>query len=423
MTADRPGWAVRLRAERTKRLWSQKETAVRLRNAADDQTRARLPELASIQRYVRDYEAGKHHPGDLYMALYCRIFGLSSFALFADESSGPLLGHHPTKEDAANLTAWIESTNSSDDAIAQLAEQTRRLAEAHTQLPPAQVLADVIRLHRQTQQLLQGGRQRLRQARELFRIEADLLAHACMLIGDLDEKDRAANAYGRVAALCAEESGATKALALSARAKTLRWQRQYAESADLAVAGYACSPATPVRVLLASQEASAAALLGDARRAYAALARADSAADSSLASDSGRSAWSCAPPRQAMYHLVVNLRLGNPQTALRAAEMADAAWADGDPWLYGTWAQIRIGAGIAHLMTGSVDGAAEQVGAVLAMAPQYRIATVIRHLAEMDARLRQRRFRDHAGAVSLREQIRSFTSGALPGGAPALGGM
>lgn len=420
MTADRPLWAARLRDERNRRLWSQKETAVRLRNAADEQTRARLPDLASIQRYVRDYEAGKHHPGDLYMALYCRVFGLSTDALFAAQSSGLPLDHHPTEEDAANLTAWIESTNTGDDAVTYLAGATLRLAEAHTQLPPKQVLADVVRLHRQTQVLLHGGKQRLRQTRELFRIDADLLAHACLLIGDLDEKNRAANAYGRAAALCAEESGATKAMGLSARAKTSRWQCRYAESADLATAGYACSPATQVRVLLASQEASAAALLGDARRAHEALARADGAAHSPLASDSGRSAWSCATPRQAMYRLVVSLHLGNPQAALRAAEMADAAWAGGDPWMYGTWAQIRIGAGIANVMTGSLDGASEQISAVLAMPPEYRIATVIRHLAALDARLRQRRLRDHADAVDLREQIRSFTIGALPGRAPAL---
>jgi len=135
MIADRPLWAARLRDERNRRLWSQKETAVRLRNAADEQTRARLPDLASIQRYVRDYEAGKHRPGDLYMALYCQVFGLSANALFSAQSSGLPLDHHPTEEDAANLTAWIESTNTGDDAVTHLAEAALLLAEAHTQLP------------------------------------------------------------------------------------------------------------------------------------------------------------------------------------------------------------------------------------------------------------------------------------------------
>lgn len=68
----------------------------------------------------------------------------------------------------------------------------------------------------------------------------------------------------------------------------------------------------------------------------------------------------------------------------------------------------------------SLDGAAEQISAVLAMPPEYRIATAIRHLAALDARLRQRRLQDHADALDLREQIRSFTIGAQPGHAPVL---
>jgi hypothetical protein len=72
-----PPWAVRLRQERTRRLWSQKVMAVRIRDSADDETRAVLPSVESVQRYVRDYEAGKHSPGDLYAELYCRAFGMA----------------------------------------------------------------------------------------------------------------------------------------------------------------------------------------------------------------------------------------------------------------------------------------------------------------------------------------------------------
>ena len=43
---------------------------------------------------------------------------------------------------------------------------------------------------------------------------------------------------------------------------------RFANSAEeLARRGYDCSPATPVRILLACQEANAAALLGDAEMA------------------------------------------------------------------------------------------------------------------------------------------------------------
>jgi hypothetical protein len=67
---------------------------------------------------------------------------------------------------------------------------------------------------------------------------------------------------------------------------------RFASSADLARQGYDCSPATPIRVLLASQEANAAAFLGDVHRARAALLRAERASEA-VQPDSGVSAWSC----------------------------------------------------------------------------------------------------------------------------------
>jgi hypothetical protein len=423
-----PLWAVRLRRERTARLWSQKVTAVRLRDAADGHTRAALPDVDSIQRYIRGWEAGRHFPGDLYAELYCRVFGLTRDALF-----GPppvrMLGEQrnetaiPTAEDAASLTAWIAATNTSDEAISHFDDARASLAEAHTRLPPGPVLADVSRVHRQVQALLHGGRQRSRQARELFRIDADLLAHASLLLNDI-RHDAAARAHGTVAALCAEEAGCSPALAFSAQAKTARWegvrlgqrdgQRHFRRSADLARQGFECSSRSSVGVLLANQEASAAALLGDVGRARQALRDARDAAGTVPTADSGISAWSCPRPRQALYALSVAIRLRDPDAALRGAEMADAGWASGDPWLYGVWSLIRIGAGIAYVMKGDLDAAADELCAVVELDPPFRIAAITGYLADMDALLGQRRFASSRKARELREQIRAFTEAACP---------
>ena len=65
------------------------------------------------------------------------------------------------------------------------------------------------------------------------------------------------------------------------------------------------------------------------------------------------------------FRLSVLLRTGDPGGALLAAAAAEDNWARGDrrnPW---TWAQVRIGAAIAHLRQGSLDGAAEQVAPAL----------------------------------------------------------
>jgi hypothetical protein len=383
-----------------------------LRNAADEETKAALPSLESIQRYVRAYESGDHCPGELYAALYCRAFGMSHEALFGNERA--VSGSVPTEHDAEVLGSWITATNVSDAALAHLAETTDALAENHTRRPPADVLGDVVRLHERVQGLLRSGRQRLRQTHELLRTDSELLSHACLLLGDL-EKDRPAAAYGRAAGLFAQEAGANQAKALSARAKTARWMGRLTESADLAREGFQCSPQTSIKVLLAYQEANAAALSGDTVRARQAIARAERAA-ASADEDASLSAWACPVPRQSVFAISVAVRTGDPDSALLAVAVADTNWSgkESPPSARTTWAQIRIGAAIAYVMKGALDGAAEEIASMLTLEPEYRIATVTRYLAQLDHRLRQRRFRHSREACDIRDRIREFNAGALP---------
>lgn len=409
-----PGWAVRLREERLRRLWSQKGVAVRLRDAADEETRAGLPGVGSIQRYVRGYEAGEHLPGDLYAELYCRVFGLSRAALFGGALARAPGERAPTVDDARSLAAWIASTNVSDDGVDALARTVSGLAEAHADRPPGRLLAEVSSAHRQVQDLLRTGRQRQRQARELFRLDADLLAHAALLLGDLHHYQAAA-AHGSTAQLCAQEAEASPAIALSVQAKTARWRMQFAASADLARQGYDRSPATSLRVLLASQEAHAAALTGNLPRARAALARAESAAGGPICTDSGVSAWSCPRPRQALFALAVAIRAQDADEALRAAAMADVAWAGGTERVTGTWAQVRLGAAIAWIMKSDLGGACAEIDPVMDIAPQYRMATITGYTRQIRKRLQQRRFLRDATAMQIRARLEDFESAALDG--------
>jgi hypothetical protein len=411
-----PAWAIRLREERNRRLWSQKLTAIRLRNAADDETRAVLPSVESVQRYVRGYEVGKHFPSDLYRELYCRAFGLTHEILFglstAAQPDLPRSGEIPTKYDAHSFISWVTTTNVSNDAIGHLGGAAAVLTETHTQTAPAQLLADVTQLHEQIQKLLHSGKQRFSQTRDLYRIDADLLAHGSLLLGDL-HFDETATAYGSAALLCAKEVDANLAIAFSVQAKTERWRLRFEDSANLARQGFECSPPTTIRILLASQEAIAAALHGDMRRAREALNRAEDAAAGPIIADSGVSAWSCPPPRQALYALSVAIRSGDPDTALRAARMADSAWSSGVPRVTATWAQVRLASGIAHIMKSDLDGALEELTPVLDLAPQFRMATITGYTAQMNQRLQQRRFQGNVIAMEIRERIHEFNSAAL----------
>jgi hypothetical protein len=211
-----------------------------------------------------------------------------------------------------------------------------------------------------------------------------------------------------------QEADTSQAKACYALAKTARWQHNYIEAADLALRGFEDSPVTPMSVQLAYYEANAAALAGDTSRAKTALARAEMIADAQPGTDTGTSPWSFSPERQAMSALSVALRTGNADGALRAALAADEGWAAGDPHIPGTWAQVRIGAAIAHLLKDSLDGAIEQVTPMLAMPPEFRIATVTGWLADLDRRLSGCRYSSSQAGSCLRQQIRGFTASALP---------
>jgi hypothetical protein len=98
---------------------------------------------------------------------------------------------------------------------------------------------------------------------------------------------------------------------------------------------------------------------------------------------------------------------------LQAAAAAEASWAAGGPRNLRTWAQVRTGAAIAHLLEDALDGAVEQVAPVLDLAPEMRIATVTGWLADLDKQLAATRFAASQVGISLRDQIREFTAGAL----------
>ncbi len=342
----------------------------------------------------------------------------AQFGLILAERGGEHPGHESgtlrsAPLDVASLTSWITATNTSDTAIEHIEQAMITLADRHTQAPAREVLADVLRLHSKAQQLLRSGRQRLRQTRDLLRLDGNLLAHASVLLGDLG-RDQAADDYGHAALLCLQEAEASEVTAWYALAKTARWQHQYAAAADFAQRGFENGPVNAMSVQLASYEANAAALLGNHSRAREALTRAEAFGAVLPANDPGTSPWSFPAGRQTIFKLSVLLRTGDAAGALRAADAAEQRWASGEPRAAGSWAQIRIGAAIAHLRHDSLDGTADQVTPVLALAPQFRIATVTGWLRDLDTQLARPRFAASSATTSLRQQIRDFNAHALP---------
>jgi hypothetical protein len=336
----------------------------------------------------------------------------SGISNLAPAGSSPLF-NSPRASDGASITdaksviEWVKSSDINDDMIGYFAQKTARAAEEHASNPPHKLLDRVQKLHTMIQILLQSGKQRHRQVGDLLRLDSDLLAHLCQLLGDV-HRDPIASWYAEASIALGNEAGSGSAAAFSAQSQMARWRGHYVEATDLAAKGLESSPPPALRTLLAYQEADAAAASGQMRRrASLALQKADAMDDAATA----YSAWSCPPARRALFRMGVALNLGDPSEALRQAEEAESIWEHEKPLAFGTWAHFQIAAAKAHIALDSVDGAIQQVAPVLDLPHEYRISTLAGHLGTLDALLLDQRFNKSRQVASLRGRLASFAVG------------
>src|SRR6266568_3937631 len=83
MTASIP--ALRMRAEREARGWSQRDAVRRLRMHAP----AQLPTEESLIRSWKKWEAGDHLPDSFYRPLIAKLFGTVTAAMFPEPPALP----------------------------------------------------------------------------------------------------------------------------------------------------------------------------------------------------------------------------------------------------------------------------------------------------------------------------------------------
>jgi hypothetical protein len=397
----------------TERHWQKFTTFERQfrRSACQLAEQADEPELATVTVSPRQFErwyAGRvktrPHPDA------CRVLEFM-FGQPADHLLAPAadLGHGqlPGTEDAASLTNWLTATSVSDEAISQLGRAAARLAARHALAAPAELLAEARQVHAGTQNLLTAGRIRHRQTRELLRINGDVLAHMGLLTSDLGN-DTVGEEYASAALLYLREAAASEAPAWYVLAKIARWRHQYAQAADLASQGLHHGATHAMRVQLACYEANTAALSCNPRRASNAMTLAE---QTQAAIDVGQmttSPWSFPGERMTMFRISVALATAKPAEALAAAAAWEAGQKNSRPCIRAAWAQIRVGAAIAQLSMGALDGIAQEVAPVLALLPQFRIATVTGWLADLERRLSARRYEGSPTAASLQREIRYF---------------
>jgi tetratricopeptide (TPR) repeat protein len=310
----------------------------------------------------------------------------------------------------SELATWAESANMGDGTLSALDGATFQLAHDSLTVPPFQAGERADALIERISGILRNGHQRLAQTRDLYVIAGKLCAILSWISSDLGQLP-AADAHASNGWTLAEQAdhNGLRASILSARSKNEFLRKRYSDAATLARRGYEFKPPGSMGVLLACQEADALQATGRIEDARQALIRSERLQDSISQRDEFGGIFGCGVARQANYSISTYLRAGLVDQAMRHVERAEVAWRDGEEWAYGTWAQVQIGAAIAHLMSGEIESAVIVMERVLDQPEEQRLATLVSRLRrEVAPLLINPAIRRSKFAVILQEKIEHY---------------
>lgn len=337
----------------------------------------------------------------------CRILGREEFELWPDSNSEKARGGRGSDQTAIDaafpgsdfkvasspelsifdparaadriweLARWSEETNTGEGALSYLDSAAFQLAHDCLTVSPIRSGERAEAIANNISEALRTGRQRLAQTRDLYVIAGKVCAILSWISSDLGELS-AADAHIRNGWMFADQSNYNplRALLLSAQSKNEFWRQRHVIAVTYARRGFELNPPGTLRVLLACQEADALQAMGRIEDAREALIRSERVQDSIPQGDELGGIFACGVARQANYSIATYLRSGSPDQALRHVERAEASWRNGEDWAYGTWAQVQIGATMAHLANGDIEAAAITLQGLLEKPAGQRLATV-----------------------------------------------
>ncbi|MEU7158509.1 hypothetical protein [Streptomyces chrestomyceticus] len=383
---------------------------------------------------------GTHTPRGDARRVLVHLFGYSIDELWAQAPDRlPPLGQHGTAptntsaDDGAHLRqmgrqAAMAARRAMEFAIGaergQIGEETmgyvqdrvRDLAARYTRVPLAEVLDDLTETQEQTFTLLEGGRARPSQTRDLYLLSAltsGMYAKACHDLGD----PASAMMHVRAASVCATKADHTPMEAWVAGLKSLitYWAGEpsralhFARSAATTAQGQRGS----VSVWAASLEARAAALLGDQEAVRQANRRATELREFCEPDDLDALGGLLEFPkiRQDYYEVEAKALLGHGDARLvtQAEETVHGYSDPNDPhWAFGDAAGAQTNLALARLYTSEMDGALEAVRPVLDLPVRQRNAGIIHSINRVASQLNTGYGRDSVAARELREEIEMY---------------
>lgn len=319
---------------------------------------------------------------------------------------------------AMEFAMGAEQNEVGQETLDFLQHEVRRIAEVHLRVPVGTILDDLAYIQNATFRLLESGRAKPSQVRDLYllaALQSAMLSKASHDLGD----PQSAMMQARTAAVCADqaEHQGMRAWVRGLQSAISYWAQRSEDALHYARQGAAIGADLrgSVMVSLAAQEARAAALQGDAETVHVATRRAEELRERTSPDDLDALGGNFFFPqiRQAYFSVEAEVLLGDSDANLvRRAEEAVRCLSDSSNshWAFGSEAGSQSSLALARLHVGDLEGAADAVHPVLDLPPSHRIAGIIGSIQRVRASLMRGPHRDAVTARELREEIEVFSS-------------
>lgn len=318
-----------------------------------------------------------------------------------------------------------EANQLGPETMTHVQDEVRRLARAYPTVPLGAILGDLVETQDLVFRILESGRTKPSQARDLHLMAAmtsGMLAKASHDLGDSASAMRQA----RAAYICADQAdhAAMRGWVRGLQSLIAYWAGRPMDAAHYAQSGAATASraAGTVAVWLTSLQARAHAILGDSEAVGHSTAAALTAREAVTADDlddiGGLMTFSHA--RQLYYTAEAEVLLPEPPSDAEShARQAVQAFSAAPPeeWAFSDEAGAYTNLALARIAAGSVEGAAEAARPVLDLPPEKRPAGVILSAQRVHHALSADTYRTAVPARDLRAEIEAFTTAsarALP---------
>ncbi|MFC9225155.1 hypothetical protein ACFT8W_31275 [Streptomyces hygroscopicus] len=313
-----------------------------------------------------------------------------------------------------------------DDTLGLLDDEVQRLVAVYPREPLSAIWHDLLETHDQVFCLLEGGRVRPSQLRDLYAKGAMLSFLVAKGFNDMEDRHQAMT-MTRVAAACARDAEHPGLIALTDGLKSLiaYWADKPEDAYHYASQGAAIAANLrgTVGLWLLGLKARAAAVLGDEETVRTANQQASDRREHVVPDDLDQlgGLFTYAPEKQLYYSVEAEALLGHGGAQL-AAQAEQAVMGFSDPtsphWAFGDLAGSQCDLALIRLHSEDVEGTADAIRPVLDLPSTHRNNGIVVSAMRVRGALMTSPARSAVAVKELRAEIEAFPTSrrALPRG-------